>query len=99
MSANSSEAVRSGCSPVVSDRPVVSGKFISVGGKKLYIRGVTYGPFAPSAEGVEYRPAEVVEADFRAMRENGINVVRVYTVPPRWLLDLAQQHELRVLIG
>jgi glycosyltransferase involved in cell wall biosynthesis len=29
----------------------------------------------------------------------GINTVRVYTVPPRWLLDLAAGHGLRVMVG
>ena len=29
----------------------------------------------------------------------GINSIRTYTVPPRWLLDSAQRHGLRVLVG
>jgi GT2 family glycosyltransferase len=33
------------------------------------------------------------------MRASGINAVRTYTVPPRWLLDLAQKNGLRVLVG
>ena len=33
------------------------------------------------------------------MRVAGINAVRVYTVPPRWLLDLAAAHGLRLMIG
>jgi hypothetical protein len=33
------------------------------------------------------------------MRASGVNSVRTYTVPPRWLLDLAQAHALRVLVG
>ena len=33
------------------------------------------------------------------MAETGINAVRVYTVPPRWLLDIAQEHGLRVMVG
>ncbi len=33
------------------------------------------------------------------MAANGINTVRVYTVPPRWLLDIAAVHNLRVLVG
>jgi beta-galactosidase/beta-glucuronidase len=33
------------------------------------------------------------------MRAIGINTVRTYTVPPRWLLDLAHQHELLVMVG
>src|SRR5207249_402551 len=30
---------------------------------------------------------------------SGVNAVRTYTVPPIWLVDLAQQHGLLVLVG
>jgi GT2 family glycosyltransferase len=33
------------------------------------------------------------------MRSIGVNAVRTYTVPPPWLLDLANQHGLLVMIG
>src|SRR5206468_1338833 len=29
----------------------------------------------------------------------GMNAIRTYTVPPRWLLDIAMEHGLRVMIG
>jgi GT2 family glycosyltransferase len=80
-------------------RPVVKGKFIFVGDEKLYIRGVTYGPFRPDEQGCEYHDPETVDRDFAQMASNGINAVRTYTVPPRWLLDIALKHNLRVMIG
>ena len=33
------------------------------------------------------------------MAANGVNSVRTYTVPPRWLLDLAHEHGLWVMVG
>ena len=33
------------------------------------------------------------------MVEAGINTVRVYSVPPRWFLDLASQYNLHVIVG
>src|SRR5438445_10387559 len=33
------------------------------------------------------------------MAANGFNVVRVHTGPPRWLLDVAVQNGLRVMVG
>src|SRR5258706_11361685 len=33
------------------------------------------------------------------MAESGVNAIRTYTVPPRWLLDTAQRHGLRVMVG
>jgi O-antigen biosynthesis protein len=86
--------------PVVEGiRPRIEGKFIFVGDEKFYVRGVTYGPFHPEENGCEYHNPEVVDRDFAQMAEHGINAVRVYTVPPRWLLDVAQRHGLRVMIG
>jgi GT2 family glycosyltransferase len=80
-------------------RPHALGKFIFTGDKKLYIRGVTYGPFRPDLNGDKYHNPEVVERDFAQIAANGLNAVRTYTVPPRWLLDAAEQHGLRVMVG
>jgi GT2 family glycosyltransferase len=84
----------------VSDRPRIQGKFIFAGDAKLYLRGVTYGTFEPKgAETLcEYDP-QTVDKDFAAMAANGMNTVRVYTVPPRWVLDIAERHGLRMMIG
>jgi O-antigen biosynthesis protein len=80
--------------------PYVRGKFIFLDdGTKLYLRGVTYGTFRPLQDGAEYPGREVVERDFTAMAANGINAVRTYTVPPRWLLDSADRHGLHVMVG
>ena len=75
------------------------GKFFYAGEDKLWLRGVTYGTFAPVANATGYPEPKQVADDFASMRENGINVVRTYTSPPRWLLDLALAHGLRVFVG
>jgi O-antigen biosynthesis protein len=81
------------------ERPVVRGKFLFAGDRKLYVRGTTYGTFALDETGAErYEPA-VVERDFAFMAANGINALRTYTVPPGWLLDAAARHGLRVMVG
>jgi GT2 family glycosyltransferase len=80
-------------------RPRVAGKFLYVGDRALWIRGVTYGPFRPRDDATEYPTPGAVAADFERMAACGFNVVRTYTVPPLWLLDAAQQRALRVLVG
>src|SRR6266540_6760972 len=80
-------------------RPSARGKFIFIGDEKFYVRGVTYGTFRPREDGDEYPGPEIVEQDFAQMAANGLNAVRTYTVPPRWLLDAAQRHGLRVMVG
>src|SRR4051794_19098064 len=80
-------------------RPTVSGKFFYAGPTKLYLRGVTYGTFRPDGSGNDYGCSEQVERDFDIMSQNGINAVRLYTVPPSWLLDLAAQYGLYIMVG
>jgi GT2 family glycosyltransferase len=80
-------------------RPRVAGKFLAVGAEKLYARGVTYGTFRLNADGSEAFDAAAVERDFAAMAAAGVNAVRIYTVPPRWVLDAALRHGLRVMVG
>ncbi|HZT22723.1 MAG TPA: glycosyltransferase [Verrucomicrobiae bacterium] len=77
----------------------VAGKFLFAGEEKFYIRGVTYGPFRPDDSGGEFPAPTLVARDFAQMAASGINAVRTYTVPPEWLLDAAQKHNLRVLVG
>ncbi len=83
----------------VGRRPRVDGKFLAVGDERLWVKGATYGTFRPNARGGEYRDPGVVERDFAAMAAAGLNAVRTYTVPPRWLLDAAARHGLRVMVG
>ncbi|HWP32650.1 MAG TPA: glycosyltransferase [Solirubrobacterales bacterium] len=80
-------------------RPRVGGKFLFAGEEKLYLRGVTYGTFRSREDGNDYPDPATVEADFRQMTEIGVNSVRTYSVPPRYLLDIAARHGLRVLVG
>jgi glycosyltransferase involved in cell wall biosynthesis len=76
----------------------VDGKFFRRGAGKFHPRGVAYGPFAPNAQGEHLPAREAVARDFVQICELGANLVRVYHVPPRWLLDLAAQHDLLVLV-
>ncbi len=80
-------------------RVTARGKFLYVGDAKFYVRGVTYGTFRPRADGAEVPEPDAVERDFALMAAQGINAVRVYSVPPRWLFDAALRHGLRVMVG
>jgi O-antigen biosynthesis protein len=77
----------------------VQGKFFFAGEDKFFIKGVTYGPFAPGSHGAQFPERETVIRDFRMMAEMGANTLRVFTVPPLWLLDLAAAAGLKVLAG
>lgn len=83
----------------VRPRVEVRGPHLFSGGDKLRLQGVTYGPFGSDGAGDEYGTPERVGDDFAAMVAAGVNAVRTYTPPPRWLLDLAHARDLRVLVG
>src|ERR1044071_5836214 len=81
-------------------RPHIGGKFIFVGDTKFYVKGVSYGAFRPDEARREYHDLEQIEHDFAQMAAHGINTVRIpHTMPPRALLDIAERHGLRVMVG
>jgi beta-galactosidase/beta-glucuronidase len=76
----------------------VDGRFFRLGGKKFYVKGLAYGPFAPNAAGQCFASPEQTAADLAQIRDAGANLIRVYQVPAKWLLDLAAEHALKVLV-
>lgn len=86
--------------PIDIGAPIrVQGKFFFAGERKHFVRGVTYGPFPVGTHGEQFPEREIVERDFALMRGAGANTVRVFTVPPVWLLNLAVEAGLKVLVG
>jgi len=103
MSTSAAEVLReSGLAPAPTtslERVRVSGKFFFVGERKLYIKGVSYGPFRPRPDGTPFPDAEGLRRDFRLMRQLGANTVRTFTPPPIELLDVAGEEGMRVIAG
>jgi GT2 family glycosyltransferase len=82
----------------VPERVRVDGKFFARGQQRLRIQGVTYGPFAPDADGHQFPPQARVDEDFARMRAANINSIRTYHVPPTWLLHKADEQAMSVFI-
>jgi GT2 family glycosyltransferase len=80
-------------------RPTVAGKFLQLGPRRLWVKGVSYGTFAPDKDGRYFPPPARIAQDFELMRRAGVNTVRTYTVPDQRFLDLALQHGLRIMAG
>jgi len=77
----------------------VDGKHLAVAGEPFRVRGVTYGSFGTRADGAPYPEPERLEADFRAMADAGLNLVRIYTTPPPDVFEAADAAGLRLLVG
>ena len=73
-------------------------KFFFEGTEKFYVKGVTYGPFRPDAEGHYLGTPAQLDWDLAQMREIGLNVLRIYHAPPLWFLDRCAAAGMRVLI-
>ncbi|MFZ2062663.1 MAG: glycosyltransferase [Candidatus Binatus sp.] len=80
-------------------RLVSHGKYLLDGAQKFYIRGVSYGPFAPNSRGERYPEPERAAADFALMKRLGANVIRLYVPPPSWMVEEAQKAGLRMMLG
>lgn len=81
-----------------TDRVRRDGKFFRLGAEKFFVKGVTYGPFAPDAFGHHLPPPEQVRRDFAQIRAMNANCVRIYHRPPPWFLDLAHECGVRVFL-
>src|SRR5262245_44080891 len=90
--------IRRGAFHPAHERVVVDGLRFRRGGASLRVHGVTYGPFAPDDDGAAFPNADCVRRDFAQMRQVGINAIRVYHMPSAWLLELAEEHSICVLI-
>jgi GT2 family glycosyltransferase len=76
----------------------VDGKYFARGPQRLRLQGVTYGPFAPNADGDAFPTQAQVCDDLQRMRDAGINALRTYHVPPQWLLEVADAFSMGVLV-
>ena len=74
----------------------VRGKFLFSGENKFFLQGVTYGPFRDGDD--HLGTPEKARRDFGLVAAAGFNVLRVYHPPPRWFLDQAAEHGLRVMV-
>jgi GT2 family glycosyltransferase len=70
----------------------VDGRFFRLGGERIFLRLVTYGPFPPET-------APDHERDFARIAEAGFHGIRLYQWADRELLDAAESHGLHVFAG
>ena len=75
----------------LSKRPQVHGRFLTVGDRRFWVKGVTYGTFRANDAGEPFPARAQVREDFARMSETGVNTVRLYSPPPDWLADAAAE--------
>ena len=65
--------------------------------KSDIIKGVTYDLKYPSISHYSQIPKDIFEKDFKLMKEAGVNTIRLYGVPPEFILDLADKYKIKVI--
>lgn len=80
-------------------RARVDGKFLAVNQRRFLIKGVSYGTFAPDANGEQYPSTPQINRDVAFMSDSGFNTIRTYTAPSCALLDAAADQNLRIIAG
>jgi O-antigen biosynthesis protein len=95
---NVQATARNGAAADSGARVRLDGKFFLLGDTKFWVKGVTYGPFEPRADGGALPVQHQLEADLRQIAGLGANVVRVYHAPPRDFLDAAHSFRVKVLV-
>ena len=94
----SSHGTLTGINTDGTSRVRTDGKFFRLGREKWFVKGFSYGPFAPDSHGEALPEAADAARDFATIHAMGGNAIRVYYPPPRWLLDEALRHQLRVFV-
>lgn len=61
------------------------------------IKGVTYDLKYPGISHYSQISPKIFEKDFRMMKDAGINTIRLYGVPPEFVLDLADRYNIKVI--
>jgi GT2 family glycosyltransferase len=89
---------RQRCLAPATNRVRRDGKFFRLGEQKFYVKGVTYGPFKPDADGIPLPSIDQVRRDFEQIAELGANCIRIYHAPPSWFMDLAQESGLKIFL-
>jgi glycosyltransferase involved in cell wall biosynthesis len=80
-------------------RVVVDGKHLMLDAQPFRVRGVTFGSFVPRLDGELFPERSQVKADFAMIADAGMNCVRTYSVPPIDVIEAAEEHDLRLLVG
>ncbi len=80
------------------DKVRPDGKFFRLDGRKWYVKGLSYGPFAPNGAGHFLPERDRWIDDLAHLSRLGANALRLYHAPPTEFLDDALAHGLRVLI-
>lgn len=85
---------------ILASRVATAGKYLQLAdGTPFFLRGISYGPFAPNSQGEPFPEDERLIADLCHIASLGFNTVRIYELPTATLLSKAEALGLRLIVG
>lgn len=75
----------------------VVGNNLYIDSKKFFIKGVGYSPFRPGIYPGGRVPLDIIEADFKRIKDAGFNTVRVWGIMPEEQISLAEKYGIKVI--
>jgi hypothetical protein len=75
----------------------LKGGSIYLDGEKFFIKGIGYSPYRPGKWPGSHVSREILEADFKRIKEAGFNTLRVWVTMPEEQLKLAEKYGLKVI--
>ena len=75
----------------------IVGDSLYLDGKKFLVKGVGYSPFRPNVYPGGPVALNIVEEDFKRIKDAGFNTIRVWSTMPEDQLTLAQKYGLKVI--
>ncbi len=76
-----------------------AGKFLREDGKKVFLKGVSYGPFHPNGRGELFPEDDQLKTDLEHIQRLGLNTIRLYELPTQLVLETAARLGLKLLVG
>jgi len=84
-------------SAAAAPRIDIVGDSLYLDGKKFLVKGIGYSPFRPGIYPGGPVRLDIVEADFKRIKEAGFNTLRVWGTMPEEQLSLAEKYDLKVI--
>jgi GT2 family glycosyltransferase len=78
---------------------VTAGKFFRQGDQKIFLRGISYGPFCPNSGGESFPEDGRLVADLAHIQHLGFDTVRLYHPPSEPFLKEAARLGLKLIVG
>ena len=79
---------------------MLAGKHLQTAdGSPFFLRGISYGPFAPNSRGEPFPEDDRMTADLGHIASLGFNTARLYELPSHSVLRTAEALGLRLIVG